>query len=110
MLQAFYMDVTKVDRDVAYVAMFERHVASVSGSCCKHLFKIFHLFADVCYKRFLSGCCTCFTHMLQEYVRMFQLFQSYVAISVLFRCCICFIHMLQVYVPNISFVLDLYCI
>jgi hypothetical protein len=37
MLQVFHVDITKVDRDVAYVA-------SVSEACCKHLFKMFHLF------------------------------------------------------------------
>ena len=57
MLQKFHMDVAKVDRDVAYVA-------SVSEACCKSLFKMFHLFQT---KRFLSGCCICFTHMLQVF-------------------------------------------
>jgi hypothetical protein len=33
----FHMDVTKVDRDVAYDA-------SVSEACCKRFFKVFHLF------------------------------------------------------------------
>jgi hypothetical protein len=37
MLQVFYMDVAKVDRDVAYAA-------TVSEACCKHLFKVIHLF------------------------------------------------------------------
>ena len=37
MLQVFHMDVTKVDRDVVYVA-------SVSEACCKRLFKMFYLF------------------------------------------------------------------
>jgi hypothetical protein len=37
MLQGFHMDVAKVDRDVAYVAM-------VVHICCKLLFPIFHLF------------------------------------------------------------------
>jgi hypothetical protein len=36
-LQGFRMDVAKVDRDVAYVAM-------VVHVCCKRLFPIFHLF------------------------------------------------------------------
>jgi hypothetical protein len=38
------MDVTKVDRDVAYVAM-------VIYICCKLLFPMFYLFLDVCCKR-----------------------------------------------------------
>jgi hypothetical protein len=33
----FYLDVVKVDLDVAYVA-------SVLDVCCKYLFKMFHLF------------------------------------------------------------------
>jgi hypothetical protein len=37
MLQVFYTDIAKVDRDVAHVAMIV-HV------CCKLLFLIFHLF------------------------------------------------------------------
>jgi hypothetical protein len=59
MLQLFHMDIVKVDRDIAYVAM-------VIHVCCKLLFPMFHLFfqayvAIVC----LFGCCICFTHMLQ---------------------------------------------
>ena len=64
-----YMDVAKVDRDVAYVA-------SVSEACCKCFRGTLHAFvqnvpsiSDVCCKRFLSGCCTCYTHMLPEYVQ-----------------------------------------
>ena len=37
MLQVFHMDVTKVDRVVAYVAM-------AIYVCCKRLFQMFHLF------------------------------------------------------------------
>jgi hypothetical protein len=40
-----HMDVAKVDWDVTYVA-------SVSNECCKHLFKIFHLFQAYVCKRF----------------------------------------------------------
>ena len=39
MLQAFQMDVVKVDRDVAYVAMLVHE-------CCKLLFPMFHLFVQ----------------------------------------------------------------
>ena len=40
MLQLNHMDIAKVDRgNVA-------HVTSVSKTCCKHLFKMFHLFLD----------------------------------------------------------------
>jgi hypothetical protein len=55
------MDVAKVDHDVAYVAL-------VVHLCCKHLSLIFHLFfSDICCKCVLSGCCICFTHMLQVF-------------------------------------------
>jgi hypothetical protein len=40
MLQGFCMDVVKVDRDVAYVAM-------VVHICCKRLFPMFHLFFQI---------------------------------------------------------------
>jgi hypothetical protein len=43
-----YMDVVKVDRDVARVA----YVASVSDECCKRLFKMFHLFQTYVCKHF----------------------------------------------------------
>jgi hypothetical protein len=56
MLQAFHVDVAKVDKDVAYVAM-AMHV------CYKRLFKMFQLFQmDVA--RVLSECCICFILML----------------------------------------------
>jgi hypothetical protein len=47
--------------DVAYAA-------SVSETRCKRLFKMLHMFQDVCCNCFLSGCCICFTHMLQRYL------------------------------------------
>jgi hypothetical protein len=111
MLQVFYVNVAKVDQDVAYVA-------SVSEACCKRLFKIFHLFSDVCLGAFFYLDVAYVSLMLQEYVPMVSLFQSYVAVSVfmwqvasvLSGCCICFMHMFQVYVPNILFASDVCCI
>jgi hypothetical protein len=116
MLQVFYMDVVKVDRDVAYVA-------SVLEACCK----CFRGILQVCIQNisFVSDVnCKCFdlnivyiSHICcKSMFQMFQLFHSYVAIivfmlqvvSVLSRCCICFTNMLQVYVPNVSS--TLYCI
>jgi hypothetical protein len=44
-LQVFHIDVAKVDRDVAYVAM-------VVHVCCKLLFAMFYLF-------FSDACCRC---------------------------------------------------
>ena len=69
------------------------HVASVSEACCKHLFKIFHLFLNVCCNRsdldvsYASHiCCKCFSWFS---IMLQQLF--HVVSSVLFeRCCICF--------------------
>jgi len=56
-LQVFYMDVTKVDRDAAYVA-------SVSEACYKCLLKMFYLFFRRMFASvFLFLCCICFTHV-----------------------------------------------
>jgi hypothetical protein len=60
MLQSFHIDVVKVDGDVAHVA----YVASVSEACCRHLFKLFHLFPDVCCKCFDLDVAYVFTHIL----------------------------------------------
>jgi hypothetical protein len=68
-LQVFYIDVAKVDRDVAYVAM-------VVYVCCKCLFLMFHLLFRRMLQSCLSGCCICFTHMLQVFyvdVHMFTM-------------------------------------
>ena len=62
MLQLFHTDITKVDRDVAYIAM-------VVHVCCKRLFPMFHLcFWTYCYKRVYLNvayvshiCCKCFS-------------------------------------------------
>jgi hypothetical protein len=54
----FQMDVSKVDRDVAYVAM-------VVHVCCKGLLPMFHLCVSGCKLQVcFSGCCICFTHTL----------------------------------------------
>jgi low affinity Fe/Cu permease len=60
MLQVFHTDVTKVDLDVAYVAI-------AIYICCKRLFKMFQLFQTYVTSVF-SLCCICFTHILQVYV------------------------------------------
>ena len=62
MLQVFYKDIAKIDRDVA-------HVAIVVHVCCKHLFQMLHLLFQTYVASGLFGCCICFTHMLQEYVQ-----------------------------------------
>jgi hypothetical protein len=59
-LQVFYMDIAKVDRDVAYVAM-------VVHVCCKFMFSMFHLF----FRRMLQVClsrCYVFRHMMQVFL------------------------------------------
>jgi hypothetical protein len=54
------MDVAKVYRDVAYIAM-------VVPLCCKGLFPMFHLFFRRMLQVCLSKYCICFTHMLQVF-------------------------------------------
>jgi hypothetical protein len=95
MLHVFNLDVAKVDRDVAHVAM-------VIHVCCKCMFQILQLFsnacASVCFK-----CSSSFKRMLQIFYldvvydavaihicckhmfRMFHLFQTYVAANA--SCC-----------------------
>ena len=77
---------TKIDRSsllLSYVAhvcfkyfrrfryrlqLFYMNVASVSEGCCKRLFKMFHLFLDVCCNRFDLDVAYVFKDMLQQYV------------------------------------------
>jgi hypothetical protein len=68
MLQVFHVDVAKVDRDTAYVAM-AIHVR------CKHLFQMFYLFFQ--------------TYVANVFIWMLHIFHTYVA-SVLSGCCTCF--------------------
>jgi hypothetical protein len=58
--KVFHVDVAKVDRDAAYVAM-------VVHICCKQLFQMFHLFFRRMLQMCLFGCCICFTHMLEVF-------------------------------------------
>jgi hypothetical protein len=55
-----HTDVTKIDRDVAYVAM-------VVHVCCKRLSPMFHLFSKHMFQVCLFGCCICFTYMFQVF-------------------------------------------
>jgi hypothetical protein len=78
MLQVFHVDVVKVDRDVAYVAM----AIQVYCVYCKRLFQIFQLFqTDVA--RVLSGCCICSHLSCKCFIRLLHMF--------LRICCKCFI-------------------
>ena len=71
------MEVAKLDRDVAYVAM-------VVYVCCKLLFIIFHLF----FQTYVASVFICTLHMC---LQVFYLDVAYVShimfASVLSRCC-----------------------
>jgi hypothetical protein len=68
--------------------------------------------SDICCKRFLSGYCTCFTPMLQEYIRnvsvVLVLCCNKCFHVVICKCvfldvaCVSHKHMLQLYVLNVS--------
>jgi hypothetical protein len=110
MLQVFHSDVTKVDRNVAYVAM-------VVHVCCKLLFLIFHLFFQTYVANVfiwvlhmfhtyvasvLSGRCVCFTIVFQVFSGVLQVFQMHVSsISSVFR------FMLHLYISKVDRVLHL---
>jgi uncharacterized integral membrane protein len=68
MLQVFYMDVAKVDSDVAFVAMAIHGVAGVCSKrfiCFRRILQVFYLdvayIASVCFKYFY-----CFRRMLKQ--------------------------------------------
>ena len=102
----FYIDVAKVNRDVAHVAMVFSSVCPKYFICFKRMLQVFHL--DVAKVDLDVG----YTCMLQAYVS-----------SVSYVCCKCFIWMLhmfcngykrvflvfQTYIPSILIVLDVRC-
>jgi hypothetical protein len=59
-LQVFHVDVAKVDRDVAYVALVLTYVAS-------YCFQCFGYFSRRMFQMCLFECCICFTYMLQVF-------------------------------------------
>jgi hypothetical protein len=66
----FYMDVAKVDQDVADITKVDRDVAYVTmvvHICCKRLSPMFHLFFIRMLQVCLCGSCICFTHILQVF-------------------------------------------
>jgi hypothetical protein len=74
MFQVFYEDVTKVDRDVAYIVRIV-HV------CCKCLFPMFHYF----FRRILQLClCRCF----HAYVASILLGRC-ICLQLFFKCFLC---------------------
>jgi hypothetical protein len=100
MLQVLQIDVTKVDQDVAYVAI-------VVDICCKLLFLMFHLFFIRILQVCLSRCYICFTYMLQVFYldvayvwNGFKCF-SCVFASISYACFKCFI-CLQTYVAIVA--------
>jgi hypothetical protein len=75
MLQVFHLDVTKVDRDVTYVA-------SISEVCCKYLFPMFH---DVTHVSHV--CCECVIYMLRMFCNGFQVLSAvFASVSYVFFC------------------------
>jgi hypothetical protein len=86
MLQVFYVDVVKVDCDVAYVAM-------VVHVCCKLLFPMFQLFSQMYVASVfiwiiayvLHICCKCFVLMLCMFYKVFKCFLDAFT-SVSFKC------------------------
>lgn len=100
--------------------MFNLHVAFVLSGCCnasvletcwKSLFKMFHLFLDVCCKHFVLyvACLShkCFYVASCMYfiwiLHMLKWLYMYVA-NVCFRCISCFRHILQVFYLSVSHV------
>jgi hypothetical protein len=79
MLQVFYMNVAKVDRDVAYVSM-------VVHVCCKLLFPMFHLFFQ--------------KYVVSVFIWMLHMFYTYVVI-VLSGCYVC-LQWFQVFQTHVS--------
>jgi hypothetical protein len=63
-LEVFYIDVVKVDRDVSKVDPDVAYVAMVVYICCKRMFPMFHLFFRYMLQVCLSRYCICFTPML----------------------------------------------
>jgi hypothetical protein len=93
MLQAFYIDAAKVDRDIVKVDRDVAHVAIAKYTCCKIMFQVLQVFqtyvaniSSGCFKN-KSWCCTCCNDYIYTYVSSV----SYV----LDVCCKCFILMSQ---------------
>ena len=88
MLQVFQMDVAKVNRDVAYVAMVV-HVFR------KGMLPMFHVFLDVYRKCVYLNVVYIFTHMMQVFYLDVAMFTM---VSSVFRCfCKCFRNMFQMF-------------
>jgi hypothetical protein len=106
--KCLYIDVAKVDRDVAHVAIvihvcFKCFVWMLQKSirmlyihaCCKRMFQLFHVFHTYV-ANVLSGCYICFAMpptCFHVFFRCLQVFYMYVTsvLPVLDVCCKCFI-------------------
>jgi hypothetical protein len=96
----FYIDIAKVDRDVAHVAMaihvsfkcmfqmfylFQTYLASVSSRYCKSrsgcciYMQVFQVFSYICCKRFYLDVAmfAMATHMFSSFSSVLQVFQTY---------------------------------
>ena len=79
--KCFYLDVAKVDMDVAYTCMLQAYISSVSYVCCKCLIWMLHTFAMAfkcffrCFASVSEVCCKCFNC----FGRMLQVFNLDVA-------------------------------
>jgi hypothetical protein len=87
MLQVLYIDIAKVDRDVAYIVMaihvcfkcmfqmfhlFQTYVASVLSGCCIYMHVTSICFK--CSKCFHTHVCKCFIWMLHMFAMVFKCF------------------------------------
>jgi hypothetical protein len=101
MLQIFHLDIARVDHNVTHVAM-AIHV------CFKCLFQMFHLFFHTFVVTVSSGCCICFTYIMQVFfLDVIYVCSGFFAkvskcfANVLDACCKCFsyfVRMLQVFI------------
>jgi hypothetical protein len=93
-LQLSYLDVAKVDLDVAYISMLQAYVLSVSGAlyvCCKCFMWTLHIFAMAthvflsffwCFASVSDICCKhfcCFGHILQVFLYRYWKSRSSIA-------------------------------
>jgi hypothetical protein len=84
------MNVAKIDRDVAYVAM-------VVHLCCKLLFPLFHLF----FQTYVASVFIWKLHMFHAYVANI-LSGCCVRVAEVFKCFMCFSQVFQTHVSNVS--------
>jgi hypothetical protein len=111
MLQALYIDITKVDQDATYVVMaihecfkcisqmfhlFQTNVANGLSGCCKNGSRcyIYMHIGSICFKcfqEFHAYVCKCFIWILHMFAIIFKCFSDvFVSVSdACFKCFIC---------------------